>query len=269
VSETGLLEIVAELCGGDIAMSVDYGDSTEGNRGADRMVTRTMDGKIQTDVLNAIGTYYVTLSLLKTLEDSAHFVISYQFYPNYALKPAKIVPGREGLITWRPLDSDTIRVSWTAPEYEDGQMLSDAAGYLVYVTSDTLVKMDSVCAIRAAVSTGKAWVIKSLYSQKTTARVQLQPGHSYLLNVISSVSSASLLLPYTPTEVLLIPPRGLFLPGSIIVLCGVIIGLGLYWRKHRVARNAEVKDVRRHAEDFKGRLEETMTQNEYQTIELT
>ena len=263
VSEVGLLDIVAEACSGHIAMDV---EGERGDRGD--VVTRKGSGKVQTEVVNALGVYFVTMQIDKHSEN-ADFQLSYQFFPKSARQPPQIVPGNAGLLAWKALNSDTIALNWTAPALEDS---SAVVLYLVYVTNRTREELDSVCAVRTAESRGTAWALKGLYSSESYAQVKVHKVQLLVVNVISLVqtSSISLHLAYIPTEVFIHSSESwgaLAMYGSIVVLCVVLAGFAVSVRKSRQAQRmseSEMKNLR----DSRY-LQGERAQEGYQTIDLT
>jgi len=257
VSEPGLLQVTAVPCTGRLAMTISDNYTTEENSGVDVVVSRVVDGKIQAEIVNAVGPYYITLSLIQSTEDSfgASYQLSYDFYPHGLQRPKKIIPGNEGQIIWQSTAFDTVRLTWKAPEYENGYKTDGVIYYLIYITNHTQVKMNTVCGMRTAEDRGEVWAPNTEYSNDTSALIKVMPGQAHVVNIVSVVftSAGMVHLPYAPTEVFLRAPRsrrkvGMLLIGGITaVLLVALVGLFVLWRKYkRVKRTLEneMQDVR-------------------------
>jgi len=195
--------------------------------------------RTQAESRNSLGWYYLTIGLLEDTTETS-FQLSYDFYPQSTRRPKKIVPGNRGQILWETIDSESILLTWTEPQYEDGSPLLGTTVYRVEVTDNTLIPMDTVCSLRTAIENGTVGAVLSDYTNETSAVVMLKTGQIHVANVISTISTntEAIYLSYTPTEVLLPTPTSPHSPKLLMIVGGSLTLLGLlalfiYWRKRR------------------------------------
>ena len=267
ISEPGLLQVSAIPCSGRLSMSISSNYTTEENSGADVVVSRVVDGKIQAEIVNAMGQYYVTLKMLQPADEEfgTSYQLSYEFYPQGMKRPKKVIPGDEGRILWQAEGRENVKLTWSGPEYEDGDSINGVIYYLIYISNDTQAKMNTVCGMRTGEERHMVWVENSGYTNETAAVVHIPPGHPHVINIVSVIFTSSGMshLPYSPTEVYLRKPHGrrrvgmLLIGGITAVLVVALVGLFVLWKKYRRVKRTlenEMQDVRNVANISSDRL---------------
>mmetsp|Transcript_16761 Transcript_16761/g.16657 ORF Transcript_16761/g.16657 Transcript_16761/m.16657 type:complete len:1644 (-) Transcript_16761:43-4974(-) len=268
VNEKGKLDVYVIPCEGKLKLEISSNWTLISQEAPDVYVGSLTDGRIQGSINNALGTYYVTVSLVETLKN-ATFQMTTIFTKAGDQAPKNLAPGHDGLLKWERKDGKKIKVIWSPIEYEGGRPYETpkSVEYHVIFTDDEDVQMMTACGMHTAANAGRAKYVGSLYGSEANELEVDLPSNIGFINVIAVAQGAKNmmlgLVVYDPTQIVLTRRRNhgigqIIFWGAALILLGSVFTAIYFYRKFKKVKQElqyEMTDVRNVASVSSGSIE--------------
>ncbi|OMJ70119.1 hypothetical protein SteCoe_31973 [Stentor coeruleus] len=250
----GILDAYVIPCIGDFKLEISSNWTLVMQENPDVTVARMTDGVISGTITNADGRYYVSVSTTNTSIPGAQIyelLSVFTKHGDYLYK--RLNPGNNGLLTWERKEKRNIIISWSPLENDTIPVKDSGAEYKVYFTKNKHKNMISACGIHFYQSRGEVKYLGSTGENSLEVELPNEKGFINIIAILPQSSKSPLKeIVYDPTEVLITdgPPNGggllIFWILATLLFIAVATSIYFYKKKKRIENvlNYEMSDVR-------------------------
>ena len=255
VPKKGTLDVYVIPCTGEYQLNISSNWTVVNQDNPEVVVSRLTDGLLVGSINNAVGSFYASVTTLKTSSSLQIFQFYTVFTEAKSVIPKTFRPGNNGLLTWEGKEEKQIEVSWEPVEDDSGKPIEKGTTFNVYFSEESSSNMLTSCGTHYYTARKK---VKHLKSTEDLSALITLPSDKGFINVIALVprNSSSPLkeIIYDPMEVLLIgrpSGRGLLIFWLLATLLFVAVVVAIYFYRKKVAADSmlryEMSDVRNMA----------------------